>query len=113
IAAGIDLLPTLADLTGVRVVSTNALDGISLKPLLTSSATKNKTSWPDRMIFSNWRGRVSLRTQRFHLDRFGELFDMTVDPGQRHNVTEQHRQVAARLSKHRADNYCLFLGAAV
>ena len=34
IAGAIDLLPTLADLANVPVVSTQPLDGVSLKPLL-------------------------------------------------------------------------------
>ena len=48
IAAAIDLLPTLGDLARVPLVGKKALDGLSLKPLLTQSAT----AWPDRMIFS-------------------------------------------------------------
>jgi len=101
IAGAIDLLPTLANLADVPVASTKPLDGISLKPLLIPSSKRDKAgkaSWPDRMIFSNWRGRTSVRTQRFRLDRFGHLFDMTADPGQRHDVSGQHKQIAARLS---------------
>ncbi len=38
--------------------------------------------WPDRMIFSHWSGKVSVRTQQYRLDNAGKLFDMTADPGQ-------------------------------
>jgi len=95
IAAAIDLLPTLADLAGISVASTKPLDGVSLKPLLTG----NPESWPSRMIFSHWRGRVSVRTQQYRLDHQGKLYDMATDPGQYRDVARQHAEVVARLSE--------------
>ncbi len=94
IAAAIDLLPTLAELTGLKVVGTKPLDGVSLKPLLLGSAQ----NWSDRMIFSHWRGRVSVRTQDYRLDYTGKLYDMKADPGQDRDISKQRRQVAGRLS---------------
>ena len=38
IAGAIDLLPTLADFAGIKIVSDKQLDGKSLKPLLTGSS---------------------------------------------------------------------------
>ena len=99
IAGAIDLLPTLADMAGIPVVSTNPLDGISIKPLLLGTAD----DWPDRMIFTHWRGRVSVRTQRYRLDNTGKLYDMTVDPGQDRDIAADHKEVAARLSKAAAE----------
>lgn len=64
IAGAIDLLPTLADLCDVPLISRKPLDGLSLRPLLSGTSS----SWPDRMIFSLHNGRVSLRTQYFRLD---------------------------------------------
>lgn len=93
IAGAIDLLPTLADLAGIKVQAKQPLDGVSLKPLLLGS----DRTWPDRMIFSHWRNRVSVRTQRFRLDNEGKLYDMPRDPGQRQDVADQHPQVAQRL----------------
>ena len=95
ISAAIDLLPTLADLAGIPVASKKPLDGISLKPLLAGQAKK----WPDRMIYSHWRDRVSLRTQRFRLDHEGHLYDMRMDPGQRQDVAGEHPQVTAELQR--------------
>jgi len=99
IAGAIDLLPTLADMAGIPVVSTKPLDGVSIKRLLLGTAD----DWPDRMIFSHWRGRVSVRTQRYRLDHTGKLFDMSVDPGQQRDVSEDQKEVAARLSKAAAE----------
>jgi arylsulfatase A-like enzyme len=103
IAGAIDLLPTLADLAGIPVVSTKPLDGVSLKPLLlpgrrVGDAASSTENWPDRMIFSHWAGKVSVRTQRYRFVVPGQLFDMAEDPGQYRNIAKQQPEVAARLS---------------
>ena len=85
IAAAIDLLPTLADLTGVNVQSEKPLDGVSLKPLL----TQENADWPERTIVSVWKQRLSLRTQQYRLDYRGELYDIAKDPGQRNPISDQ------------------------
>ena len=102
IAGAIDLLPTLADLAGIVPPATRpldgrsrkVLDGRSLKPLLLGTAG----DWSDRMIFSHWRGKVSVRTQQYRLDHRGALFDMKADPGQRRDIRKQKPEVAAKLS---------------
>jgi arylsulfatase A-like enzyme len=97
ISAAIDLLPTLAGLAGVPVASRKPLDGISLKPLL----LEEKSRWPERNIYSHWRGRVSLRTQRFRLDHQGRLYDMVEDPGQVRDAAADHPAVARQLRNDR------------
>lgn len=99
IAGAIDLLPTLADLAGVSLLQSKPLDGVSLKPLLLGDGT----NWPERMIFSHWNRRDSVRTQQYRLDTDGQLFDMTSDPGQHHDVSKDHPDVAARLRGALAD----------
>ncbi|MHC4401475.1 MAG: arylsulfatase [Planctomycetota bacterium] len=94
IAAAIDLLPTLCDLAGIPVTGNKPLDGASLKPLLLG----NPTNWPERMIVSHWRNRVSVRSQRYRLDHQGKLYDMVDDPGQYQDVSKRQPEVAARLS---------------
>src|SRR5690606_37092004 len=93
IAGAIDLLPTLAALAGVPVVSEQPLDGISLKPLITSAEPVRT----ERMLFSHWNGRVSVRTLQYRLDHQGKLFDMRADPGQERDVSRQHPDVAELL----------------
>jgi arylsulfatase A-like enzyme len=100
IASVTDLLPTLADLCDIKVVSTKPLDGKSLKPLLLGDS---KVKWPDRMIFSHWAGKVSVRTQQYRLDTAGHLFDMAADPAQDHDVAKEHPEITARLAKAAAD----------
>ncbi len=95
IAGAIDLLPTLADMAGIRIVGNKPLDGVSIKPLLFKTAD----NWPDRMIFSHQNGRVSVRTQRYRLDHTGKLFDMESDPGQYNDISKDKPQITARLAK--------------
>lgn len=91
--AAIDLLPTLADLAGIDVASQKKLDGVSLKPVLTGPAR----DWPDRMIFSHWKNRLAVRTERFCLDNAGKLYELDHDPGQRKDISAQHPKVTQRL----------------
>jgi len=93
ISAAIDLLPTLAELAGIEVTSEKRLDGVSVKSLLLDT----REDRPERMIFSHWRGRVSVRTQQYRLDQQGKLYDMEADPGQYKDVSKQEPAVAARL----------------
>ena len=93
IASAIDLLPTLADMAGVAIQGTKPLDGVSLTPLLLNRGG----AWPDRMIFSHWSNKVSVRTQQYRLDNAGELYDMVKDPGQKHNIAKEEPKEAARL----------------
>jgi arylsulfatase A-like enzyme len=95
IAGAIDLLPTLSDLAGISLASRKPLDGISLKPLLFGTTP----AWPDRMIFSHWNGKISVRTQGYRLDDSGKLFDMQADPMQDRDAAKDHLEMAARLSK--------------
>ena len=93
IAGAIDLLPTLADLAGIDFQAEKQLDGVSLKPLLIG---KNP-DWKDRLLFSHWGEKTSVRSQRFRLDHEGKLFDMVNDPGQHDDVSEEFPEISKRL----------------
>lgn len=95
IAGAIDILPTLTDLAGVKWTAPKPLDGVSLKPLL----EKETPEWPDRMIFSQWRNRVSVRTQQYRLDAEGRLYDMMADPNQTRDVAVERPEEVTRLRK--------------
>lgn len=96
IAAVIDLLPTLTDLAGVTFAGFMPLDGVSLKPLLLPGVAPT-TAWPERMIFSEWGGKVSVRTPQYRLDAAGALYDLTRDPGQAKDLATELPEVARRL----------------
>ncbi len=93
IAGAIDLLPTLADLAGIDFQPEKPLDGVSLKPLLTES----NPTWNERLIYSFWAGRTSVRNQQFRLDNEGKLFDMESDPGQHEDVSEKFPEITTQL----------------
>lgn len=93
ITAAIDLLPTLASLAGIALPNDRPLDGCDLTPLLSGS----KTTWPERLIFSSWNGRVSVRSQTHRLDPNGRLFAITVDPGQTQDRSGEEPRVAEAL----------------
>ena len=97
IAAAIDLMPTLAELTGIELKTRHPLDGISLAPLLTGTAE----DLPERMIYSHWNGRTSVRTQTHRLDHTGQLFNMVEDPEQRQNIAPEHPELADSLRRAR------------
>src|SRR5690606_17945463 len=91
IAAAIDIFPTLADLAGIKIQSEKPLDGVTLKPLLIGEKSE---PWPDRMIFSHWNRKVSVRSQKYRLDDKGQLFDMVQDPEQRKDIAGEKPEVA-------------------
>ena len=91
--AAIDLLPTLADLAGIQVASEKPLDGVSLKAPL----TQDHYQWDDRMIFTHWQDKVTVRTERFLLDHQGMLYELEKDPGQRKDISDQHPDMTRRL----------------
>ena len=93
IAGAIDLLPTLTALAGIPRVGDKPLDGRDLSPLLLNQ----ETDWPERMIFTTWAGRVSVRSQRHRLDDRGRLFDIAADPGQTTPLNRREPEAAARL----------------
>jgi len=95
IAGAIDLLPTLTSLCGIDRVGNLPLDGRDLSPLLLDQPV----DWPDRMIFSTWAGKVSVRTQQHRLDDQGRLYDLQADPGQTTPVNDREPEAAARLAQ--------------
>ncbi|WP_142713254.1 arylsulfatase [Fodinibius sediminis] len=95
ISAAIDLLPTLADLAGVALQTAHPPDGISLAPLL----LKQQRSRKNRLIFSHWNGRTSVRNSTYRLDHRGRLYNIKRDRGQRHDSSDQHPGLTRKLTR--------------
>ena len=97
IAAHIDLLLTLLDLTGVQRPPEVRLDGKSVAPLLAGKTD----GWPDRMLFTYWRGRGAVRTQRYRMvmenKSWLQLYDMVADPGQKQDIAKAKPEVTEQL----------------
>jgi arylsulfatase A-like enzyme len=93
ITGAIDLLPTLAELTGIQTKLEKPLDGRSFHSLLLDQTA----TWEPRVLFATKLKSVSVRTQRFRLDEAGQLFDIEKDRGQYTNVADRYPQVTADL----------------
>lgn len=94
ICGAIDILPTLLSLSGISRVGDKPLDGKDLSKLFFDADPQ----WPERMIFSNWAGKTSVRTEQYRLDDKGALFDMKNDPAQTKNIAVNEPEVAKKLS---------------
>ncbi|MCB1228477.1 MAG: sulfatase-like hydrolase/transferase, partial [Verrucomicrobiales bacterium] len=111
-----DLLPTLLDLTGVA--GGQEVDGVSLAPVLRGKAAMDE----DRVLVINYsrmpfqfeyaapdspsrmrREGAAVLWKNWRLLEDRELYDLTTDKLQRHNVIEEHPEVVARLRAHLDD----------
>lgn len=107
LTAHIDVFPTLAEIAGVELSRGEKaqVEGRSLLPLLRDP----NADWPDRTLVTHvgrWeKGQVeaakftncSIRDARYTLVNNKELYDLKVDPGESHNVIDEHPDEAARL----------------
>ena len=93
VTGAIDLLPTLTDLAGIKPQTNKPLEGVSLEPLLFG----NDNSWEDRLLYTYWRGRASVRSQKYRLDNDGNLFNIIKDRGQYYDISEQKPELTNRL----------------
>ena len=95
IASGIDLLPTLIDISGIKVKPKNKLDGVNLRQII----YQNDANWQERYIYNYWRGRLSLRSQDFRLDNENNLYNMNDDPNQLNNVSKNYKEIFEVMKK--------------
>lgn len=107
LAAHIDLLPTLADLCGLRLPKPVAFDGVSLRPLLADP----RAPWPERtLILGTPQNQVaanpspprrgvncSVMTDRWRLVNDRELYDIAADPGQQRDLADAESKVVTDL----------------
>jgi hypothetical protein len=93
VGAAIDLLPTLADMASVTLKAKKPLDGISLKTNLEGKQTSE-----DRLLFTAWNGKASVRSQTHRLQSNGKLFDLENDPREQNDVSKSQTEIAHQLS---------------
>ncbi|MFM7592534.1 MAG: sulfatase-like hydrolase/transferase, partial [Isosphaeraceae bacterium] len=94
IASAIDITPTLLGLAGISPTLKKPLDGASFAPALTNTGPEPG----ERLIFSHWAGKVSVRSQSHRLDDRGRLYDMTTDPGQTKDASDTTPDVKKMLA---------------
>ena len=108
-AAHIDILPTLAAITGAKVPSDRLIDGKNLLPLMTG----DQVEWRDRSLFFNWTRKypemyrnVALQKGSYKLvgntdynssiEKF-ELYNLNNDPFELNNIVSEQHEVARSL----------------
>jgi arylsulfatase len=117
LAAHIDFFPTVAEIAGAKLSDAvkSQVEGRSLVPLLRNP----QADWPERILFTHigrWpRGakpadykyaHCSVRSPRWHLvcdskdsTKQWQLFDISVDPGEKTDVAGQHPDVVKNLDQ--------------
>lgn len=102
-----DLLPTLAELCGLRVPAGTQFDGVSLAGLLRESG-KAIADRPVVIQFSRMqdprpkKGDACVLWKKWRLVEDKELYDIAKDPAQEHNLIGEQPEIAARLRAHYA-----------
>ena len=102
IAASIDLLPTIAELSGTTVSAERSIDGKSIVPLIEGKAG---VKTPHETYFYRTAGVRSGKWK--YIAQKDQLFDLAQDISESTNVAEQHPEVLSRLKQlldnHKAD----------
>jgi arylsulfatase A len=102
LAAHIDLLPTLIELTGIPTSPGPSIDG---KSLVTALSTGNDPSLEDRDLFNHYSGRGAVRNRRWRAVKnranqtSWELYDMQSDPQETTDVAAQNPEQVKILSE--------------
>lgn len=98
----VDIVPTLLEMTGLKKPESVKFDGVSIAALLDPA---KDVDWPERFVISDsqrvrdpikWRGS-SVMSQKYRLINGKELYDITVDPGQKKNIAKEHPEVVATM----------------
>jgi arylsulfatase A len=101
IAITMDLLPTFLELAEIpisTVDSQNALDGVSILPVLLDN-----DSLPGRKVFWRFGGKVAVREGSWKMiyDKnslsYPELYNLTIDIGEQNDVAKEHPEIINRL----------------
>ncbi|WOO39310.1 arylsulfatase [Rubellicoccus peritrichatus] len=103
LSAHIDMMPTLLDLCDIELTDNMDFHGKSLEPLLKDP----DADWGERSVITEsqrvltpikWR-QSCVMTNRWRLIEGKELYDMSTDKGQRHDVSNDHPEVVEKLRK--------------
>lgn len=109
LASHVDLLPTFCELAGTSIPDDRAIDGRSLLPLLSGESTEPIHDF----VFYTWDRyqpnpytRWAVSGARYKLCANGAtgdmspdwfLFDLENDPGEKHNIADQHPEIVRQL----------------
>jgi hypothetical protein len=101
VTGAVDLLPTLTSLAGVNFKPKKKIDGLDFSSLLNGQ----QRNWDDkRSMLAYWRGKSTIRSQHYRLDKQGRLFDMRTDRAQKNNLAKKLPSLKNEMQK-KLDNY--------
>ncbi|MEI8652896.1 sulfatase-like hydrolase/transferase [Pseudoalteromonas sp. Hal273] len=97
--SSLDLLPTFIHAANGKVTAQMKLDGVDLMPFLLSK----KTQRPHQTLYWKKESRAAIRDKDLKLLRFpdrpAELYDLSVDASENHNLASKQPNQVARLMK--------------
>jgi arylsulfatase A-like enzyme len=102
LSAHIDILPTLAELCGLKLPKPIDFDGKSLVPLLYNKPA----NWKERTLFVETQRKVSyekgeasaVMNDAWRLINLKELYNIESDPGQQNNVAAQYPEIVKQMT---------------
>ena len=98
----VDIVPTLLQMAGVKKPDGVTFDGMSIVDLLDPN---KDVEWPERFVISDsqrvrdpikWRGSAVM-FQKYRLVNREELYDVSIDPGQKRNIAQQRPEIVANM----------------
>jgi arylsulfatase len=100
-----DLLPTLAELCGLKIADGMHLDGTSLAGLFRGT----QPALPERMLVVQYsriptprpaKGDAAVLLDKWRLVRDAELYDIATDPAQAYDVAAEHPDIVQKMRDH-------------
>lgn len=96
LSGAIDLIPTLLGLAGIEYTPLRKLDGIDWRQRLLDE----KAPAIDRVLYSYWGGKTSVRISYYLLDAEDHLYKTDIDRAQRKDVSDKEPEIYERMKRY-------------
>ena len=96
LSGAIDLIPTLLGLAGIEYTPLRKLDGIDWGQRLLDE----KAPAMDRVLYSYWGGKTSVRIPYYLLDAEDHLYKTDIDRAQRKDVSDKEPEIYERMKRY-------------
>ena len=96
LSGAIDLIPTLLGLAGIEYTPLRKLDGLDWGQRLLDE----KAPAIDRVLYSYWGGKTSVRISYYLLDAEDHLYKTDIDRAQRKDVSDKEPEIYERMKRY-------------